>query len=110
MCILELENINDAEKVKYAEELKNILLLKEKNSQVTLERKDPDSQDFGSTVVVLLTSATAVAIVKGIREWLIKRHSVELTVKKDKNEIVLKNITAKDVHKILEKFNFLNKK
>ena len=108
-CIIELNNITDAEKGKYAEELKNILLLEEKDIIVNLKRKNSNSQDFGSTLIILLTSATAVSIVKVIGQWLTKRNSVELTVKRNKNEIILKNITAKDVHQILEKFNFVNK-
>jgi hypothetical protein len=102
--VIEFENISKKEANRYAGELRDILLATNSGIEVKQKRSDLESQDFGATLVLVLGTPAVVAIVEAISEWMIRRNSVELTIKTDSEEILLRNITAKDAHKILSIF------
>ena len=79
----------------YAEELRQALLDASPNVQVHRRRDDPHTQDFGATLVLLLGTPAAGAIVTAIGNWLARRNRASLTIKRADEQIVVQNITSK---------------
>lgn len=67
------------------------------DADVSIDKDDPDSQDAGSTLVLLFGSSAALAIAQGIKAFLAKRPAQHdgLTIKaSDGTEIVATGETA----------------
>lgn len=68
-----------------AENLSDFLKDEMRDVQIERERDDPNSQDFGATLVIVLGTPAAVALAKGLSKWLAKRSDAKLhLVRKDK--------------------------
>jgi len=63
--------------------------------QVHRRRDDPRTQDFGATLVLLLGTPAAAAVVTAIGNWLALRNRASLTIKRADEQIVVQNITSK---------------
>lgn len=77
---IEFPGVQPSEANKYASELQEWLLDINPEVQIKREREEPLTQDFGSTLVLILGTEAAVAIAHGIADWLRKRHNASITV------------------------------
>jgi len=67
---------------------------------VSIERDDPDSQDLGSTLVLLFGAPAAVAIAQGVRAYLARRSDPRdrITIKtNDGTEVVASGEAARNL-------------
>lgn len=100
--IIEIGGVSPALANQYAEELKEALLGATSEVEVEQRRADPDAQDFGATLVLILGTPVAVVLAKAFRDWINRRDNAKLHFKSKDGEILLEGITARDVEKILK--------
>src|SRR5258707_11588444 len=81
---------------RYASELRNALLDATPDIEVDPRRADARTQDFGSTLVLILGTPAVLAVVKAMEGWLKMRHSAIIDIEKD-GHVHAENITSKDV-------------
>src|SRR5436190_1532863 len=66
-------------------------------------RTRPDSQDFGTVLALVLGTAAAQAIARGIGAWIARHSGVKIEFKRDgKTVLIASDVDSKDVSKILE--------
>jgi hypothetical protein len=90
---------------RYATELKNALLDATSDLKVDLRRANAHTQDFGSTLVLVLGTPAVLAVATAIGDWLKLRHSVIIDIEKD-GHVHAENITSKDALRLAELFQF----
>jgi len=100
--IIKFDNASDAEANRYASELRDVLLDTTPNIEVDRRRDDPQTQDFGATLVLVLGAPAVVAIAKAIGNWLTLHRQTGITIKTANGEIVGSNLTSKDALKLAE--------
>jgi hypothetical protein len=102
--IIQFEGYSPADANRYAEELRNALLSAAPDAKVERRREDPDAQDFGATLVLILGTPVAVVLANAFRDWINRRSEARVHIKTPKGEILLEGITTKTAHKVLELF------
>lgn len=100
--ILNFENVLSAEANRYAEELRDVLLDEIDDIKVQRKRSDPQAQDFGATLVLILGTPAVAATATAIGSWLQRRHTAALTLETPDRKIIIKNITGKDAARLAE--------
>ena len=70
--------------------------------QLTVDRQrtSPGSQDFGATLVLVLGTAAATAVAKGIRAWLTAHTGTTIEITDGRGKVVATNIDAKSAAEI----------
>jgi hypothetical protein len=78
--------------------------LRDLDPTLVLERQkqDPQTQDFGATLTIILGSAAASAIGKGIGTWLARNSGARLTIRKSGGEVLASNLDSRDAARIVE--------
>jgi hypothetical protein len=102
--IIRFNDISLADANRYAEELRNTLLDASRSVKVNRRREDPNTQDFGATLVLILGAPAVVAAAKALGNWLQLRNSASVTLEDADGKIIAKNITGKDAAKLTELF------
>lgn len=100
--IIRFDNASDAEANRYASELRDMLLDAAPDVEVNRRRDNPDTQDFGATLLLFLGAPAVVAIAKALGNWLTLHRQAGITIKTANGEIVGTNLTSKDALKIAE--------
>lgn len=69
---------------------------------ITIERTrtDPDAMDLGMVLTILVSSAAAVHVAKGVRDWLARTPSG--TIDWSDGKLVAKGLTSADMVKVVE--------
>jgi len=93
--IITFDDVSAADANRYAGELRQALLEASPDVEVYRRRDDPHTQDFGATLVLLLGTPAAAAIVTAIGNWLALRNRASITIKRTDEQIVVQNITSK---------------
>lgn len=71
---IQFDGLTRGEANREIQELRQVLVEQVDNDMlVSIEREDADSQDAGSTLVLLFGSSAAVAVAQGIRAYLSRR-------------------------------------
>ncbi len=100
--IIKFDNVSDAEANRYASELRDTLLDAALDVEVDRKRDNPDTQDFGATLILVLGAPAVVAIAKALGNWLTLHRQIGITIKTTNGEIVGTNLTSKDALKLAE--------
>jgi hypothetical protein len=90
-----------AEANRFAGELRDVLRGVDRNVSVDRIRDRPDTQDFGATLVLVLGTASATAIAKGLQSWLARTNGARIQISRD-GTVIAQNIESKDAAKIAE--------
>lgn len=98
---LSFDNSSVAEGNRLAADLYDHLLAKV-DTGVEIQKDRNDTMDFGATLAILLGTSSAVAVAKGISSFIKKRSEVSITIKTDKGEVIVTNLTSRDLPFILE--------
>lgn len=99
---IRFENLSVAEAGTKAAQLRESLLREGVEVTAKLEKSDSTTQDFGTTLVLILGAPAAVAIAKGIANYL-SRDRGGITIEAD-GKVVATGLTGKDAAKIAEAF------
>lgn len=100
--IVTFEEVSPADAQRYAEELQNALLDTAPDITVQRRRENPLTQDFGATLILILGAPAVVAVVKAIGDWLTLRNRASLTWKTADGELMVQNITSKNVAELAQ--------
>jgi hypothetical protein len=102
--IIKFNSISVAEANWYASELRSTLL--DSTPDVTVERKRDDihTQDFGSTLVLILGTSTVTTIAKVLGDWLKLRNSVSLTIESAEGKVIVNNLTSKESLHVIQNY------
>lgn len=66
----------------------------------TISPAHPNTQDAGSIITIILSSASIASMAKGLSDWLLKKQSRKLTIKKN-GDIIGENLSSGDIKTIL---------
>jgi len=99
---IRFEEVTVAEGGQRAEELRNELLDigAVGNKDIEVAKDDPQTQDFGATLVLVLGAPAVVVLAKGIKDYL-ERRGGTITVESD-GKVVAKGVRGSDVARIVE--------
>jgi hypothetical protein len=106
--VISFDEVSPDDASRYADELSNALL--DASADITVQRRRDDShaQDFGTTLVLLLGTPAAVALTRTItnviENWLRLHHNASITIKRDDEQIVVRNITSKQAAQLARIF------
>src|SRR6476469_5233411 len=64
-------------------------------------REDPQAQDFGATLVLILGTASVQAIAKAIGTWIQKHREAEGTLQVGDISVKLKNVDTKTITSVM---------
>ncbi len=68
---------------------------------VERRRDRPDSQDFGASLAIMLGTAAATAVAKGISAWLARNSGVRIEIKrKGETVLVATHLDSKDISRL----------
>ncbi len=77
--------------------------LRDIDPSITIDRQRdlPDAQDFGATLAVILGTAAATAVARGIAAWLARNSGVQIEIRR-KGELILtaSHLDSKDIPQI----------
>jgi hypothetical protein len=83
---------------RYAADLRRELVEADDDVQVDRRRDDPETQDFGATLVLILGAPAIVSIAKALHSWLSRNNAAVVTIERpDGQKLVVKNLESKDV-------------
>src|SRR5262249_12823176 len=83
---------------RYAEDLRRELVEADDDVQVDRRRDDPESQDFGATLVLVLGTPAIVAVARALHSWLSRNNAVAVTIERpDGQKLTVRNLESKDV-------------
>ena len=106
--VISFDDVSPADASRYADELSNALLDATVDITIQRRRDDPRTQDFGTTLALILGTPTAAALAKTaatvIGNWLKMRTSASLTVKTPAGHIILRNVTSKQAAELARIF------
>lgn len=100
---LEISNVTADEASIYAKELRDSLLDASSDVKADLKRVDDNTQEFGSTIVLILGTPAVFVVAQAIRDWIRLRSKVKLKIKKSNGDVLEgENLTGKDAKEIAE--------
>ena len=106
---IRFENATTAEANQRASELREILLDITPDVSVEVIKEDQSTQDFGSTLVLVLGAPAIIVIEKGIADYL-SRLGGSITIEDKSGKVIAKGIQSKDAARIAEAFSQKNKR
>jgi hypothetical protein len=101
--LIEFDGVSTAEASDYAIELRDALLDSSDQIEAKIMPGAKDTQDFGSTLVLVLGAPSVIIAAKALRDWLKFRYGASISIKTPDGSIVVKNITSKDAESLMEK-------
>ena len=88
----------------YADDLRNTLLdAGDGEIEVEKQQTDPNSQDFGATLVLILGTPAVIVLAKGIKDWLGRNPNASITVETVEGKVVATGVTSADAASIADK-------
>jgi len=92
----------------YAESLLRTLRDVDPAVRAERARTREDTQDFGASLVVVLGTAAATAVAKGIASWMARNSGARIEITAD-GKVIGTNLDSRDVAKIADAFSSHNK-
>jgi hypothetical protein len=104
--LISFPEVSPAQANQYAAELQD--MLRQASTDVSVERirSDPETQDFGATLAVILGTPAAIALATAVKRWLARR-GTKLLVKTPAGEVLAENLDSKDAAEIAAAFTRL---
>jgi hypothetical protein len=99
--IMSFPDVTTAEGNRLANTLAETLRDVDPGITVDRQRERPDTQDFGASLAVVLGTAAATAVAKGIAAWLARNSGARIEIRR-KGEVVLTatHLDSKDVPRL----------
>jgi hypothetical protein len=86
----------------YANDLQDFLVDFDPNLRLEKRRERPDTQDFGSTLVLVLGTTAATALASGIASWMRRNAGARISVRKSTGELIAEGLDSRDVPRIVQ--------
>jgi hypothetical protein len=101
--ILAFCGVSAADENKYARDLAATLRNLDPALNAEQRRDREDTQDFGTTVAIVLGTASVTAVAKGVSAWLARNSGARLQISADGN-VIATNLDSRDAAKIAQAF------
>jgi len=101
--IISFPGASSAEANRYASGLAIAIRESDGEVRVAQRRDQPDAQDFGATLAVILGTASATAVAKGVAAWLARHSGAKIEIAAD-GSVVASNLESRDAARIAEAF------
>jgi Effector Associated Constant Component 1 len=101
--IISFPGSSTAEANRFASGLATAIREAERDVSVEQKRDRPDSQDAGATLVLVLGTAAATAVAKGVEAWLARHSGAKIQISKD-GSVIASNLDSRDAARIAEAF------
>lgn len=72
-------------------------------AEITLQKSNPNAQDFGSTLVLVFGTPVAILLAKAVAAFLARNSGATIVITKD-GDVVAKNLNSQDAARIAEAF------
>src|SRR5215831_1558929 len=98
---------DDADANIYARDLADFLkeqIDSEEGLTAQPERANPQAQDFGATLVLVLGTAAVTAVAKGLQGWLKGHTGAKMEIVTEKGRVVISNVESKSAAEIAKAF------
>jgi hypothetical protein len=69
----------------------------EYNQKLTRIKDDKNTQDFGATIAIILGTPAAIALAKGLADWLRRQAGKTLTIEDKSGKYSGTNLTSRDI-------------
>lgn len=102
--IIRFEDESVADSGQKATQLRDALLNLTSDVRAEIVKDDQSTQDFGTTLVLVLGAPAMVIIAKGIADYL-SRTGGSLTIQDRSGKVIAKNIKSTDAARIVEAFS-----
>jgi len=99
---ISFENCEPGDALKLASELEQNLH-EAASAEITRKKDRQDSQDFGTTLVVLFGTPVAIALAKAVAVFLQRHSGASISLCAD-GSVIAKNLDSKDAARIAEAF------
>lgn len=87
----------------------NTQIVAEETPTVIPKRSNSQAQDFGTTLVLILGTASITAIAKGLQAWLKGHTGASMEIVTKQGRVVLRNIESKSAAEIAKAFSEVKK-
>lgn len=99
-------DVTAAEANRLGNTLADALLRSDPNIIVDRQRESGETQDFGATIGVILGTAAATTVARGIAAWLARNSGAKIEIRRGgKVVLTATHITSKDIPRIAEAFS-----
>ncbi len=101
--IISFPGTSTADANRFASALAQVIRESDREVQVAQRRDQPDSQDFGATLAIVLGTASATAVAKGVAGWLARHSGAKIEITAD-GRVIASNLDSRDAARIAEAF------
>jgi hypothetical protein len=99
---LSFDGADVAEGNRFAAELTEQLRDADAPIDVRQTRDDPNAQDFGATLVLVLGAPAVIPLAKGVSAWLAMRPNAKITLKWSDGTVIASGLTSADARAVIE--------
>jgi hypothetical protein len=105
--VINFADVSTAEGNRLASNLADALRDIDPSIVVDRQRERSDTQDFGASLAVMMGTAAAAALAKGIAAWLARNSGARIEIShKGKVVLVATHLDSKDIPRIAEALSF----
>jgi hypothetical protein len=98
--VLKFDGASTAQANQFAETLSRELKQSVPDVNVRRKRENEETQDFGTTLVLVLGTPAAIALAKALQSWA-ARYGTSVSVSDENGTVLLKNVQGSDAAKIV---------
>jgi hypothetical protein len=102
--VVRFDRATAADANRYADDLRQNLLRQLPDADVQRDRRDQESQDFGSSLVIILGTPTVVALARALHAWLTRNNAASLRIETKEGTLVAANLNSADAAAIAKAF------
>ena len=101
--VLSFGDVTLADGNRFAGSLSDMLRDLDPSIQVDRLRQSPDTQDFGSSLAIVLGATSVTALAKGIASWLARNSGVKMEIRREGQVVMtVTQLDSADVPKLAE--------
>lgn len=87
----------------YAQELEHIARKLDDEVQVRREKPSPTTMDLGSVLTIVISSGAALALARGLADWMRLRRTAKITIRNQHGEIIAAGLSSSDAALLAER-------
>jgi hypothetical protein len=101
--VITFPGASTAEANRLAADLATTLRDFDKQLEVEQRRDQPDTQDFGATLAIILGTASVTGLAKGVASWLARHSGAKIEISAA-GSVIASNLDSRDAARIAEAF------
>jgi DNA-binding transcriptional LysR family regulator len=102
--VIKFEDVSVREANVLAEELRSDLLDADRTLKVERRRDSEASQDFGSTLLLILGTQSVVVLAQAVRAWAARKPQVRIRVETTDGQLVSSGVESKEAAAVIKAF------